>query len=162
MCLIGPPSSLKRRLAIRFCELRGLVYQYVSLNRDTSASDLRQRRELSGGTATLEMGPVLTAAVNGDVLILDGLGKVEPNLLPLINELLESRQMVIFLVAVSFVQTVRACRNWTTGFCCPAKPTIVWMTPARPIRVCCAATRIFASFRRSLRRLVLTPACHVC
>jgi hypothetical protein len=82
--------------------LRGIPYEYVSLNRDTSAADLRQRRELRDGNTTLEHGPVLRAAVNGHVLILDGLGKVEPNLLPLINELLESRQMELedgFLLA---------------------------------------------------------------
>ena len=73
--------------------MRSIPYEYVSLNRDTSAADLRQRRELKNGNTFLEHGPVLRAAINGHVLILDGLGKVEPNLLPLINELLESRQL---------------------------------------------------------------------
>lgn len=91
--LIGPSMSFNRMLAIRFCELRGLAYEFVSLSKDVTAADLRERRSIRNGALVFDMGPVLRAAVEGKVLILEGISKVESNLLPMINELLENRQM---------------------------------------------------------------------
>ena len=50
MFLMGPPSSLPRRLAMAYCELTGREMEYVSLSRDTTETDLKQRREIVGGT----------------------------------------------------------------------------------------------------------------
>ena len=50
MFLMGPPSPLPRRLAMAYCELTGREMEYVSLSRDTTETDLKQRREIVGGT----------------------------------------------------------------------------------------------------------------
>ena len=44
--LIGPPGPLKRRLAMLYCELRQREVEYLCLSRDTTESDLKQRREI--------------------------------------------------------------------------------------------------------------------
>lgn len=50
MFLIGPPGPLQRHIAMSFCELTGQEMEYVSLSRDTTETDLKQRREIIGGT----------------------------------------------------------------------------------------------------------------
>ena len=50
MFLVGAPSSLPRRLALAYCELTGREVEYVSLSRDTTETDLKQRREIVAGT----------------------------------------------------------------------------------------------------------------
>jgi hypothetical protein len=149
MFLIGDKLSgaMRRWLALRFCESVGREAEYVALTRDTSESDLKQRREIvEGGTAEFfdqvrrlnkyslrstlclfarlncfalgqlfaclsqlshavlfDHQGVVNAALYGRVLILEGLEKVERNVLPMINNLLENREMALedgrFLVA---------------------------------------------------------------
>lgn len=49
--LIGKPGPLKRRLALSYLELTNKSVEYVSLSHDTTEADLKQRREIIGGTA---------------------------------------------------------------------------------------------------------------
>ena len=51
MFLVGPPGTLQRHLALQFCELTGREVEYVSLSRDTTETDLKQRREIIQKTA---------------------------------------------------------------------------------------------------------------
>ena len=46
MFLLGPPGPLRRHLALAYCELTGREMEYVSLSRDTTETDLKQRREI--------------------------------------------------------------------------------------------------------------------
>ena len=50
MFLLGPPGPLRRHLALAYCELTGREMEYVSLSRDTTETDLNQRREIVAGT----------------------------------------------------------------------------------------------------------------
>ena len=50
MFLLGPPGPLRRHLALAYCELTGREMEYVSLSRDTTENDLKQRREIVAGT----------------------------------------------------------------------------------------------------------------
>lgn len=50
--LLGPPGPGKRHLAMQYLELTNRELEYVSLSRDTTESDLKQRREILNGTAT--------------------------------------------------------------------------------------------------------------
>ena len=54
MFLIGPPGPEKLRLAHTFAQLINSEVEYVALSRDTTESDLKQRREISSGTAYFE------------------------------------------------------------------------------------------------------------
>ncbi|KAL7546025.1 hypothetical protein ACHAWF_009370 [Thalassiosira exigua] len=71
----------------------GREIEWVSISRDTSEADLKQRKEVSNnGTKYVNQGPV-RAAINGRLLILDGLEKAERNVLPTLNNLLENREL---------------------------------------------------------------------
>ena len=96
MYLIGPPGPLRRRLAMLYCELRQREVEYLCLSRDTTESDLKQRREIvaGGSTSYTDQAPV-RAAINGRMLILDGLERAERNVLPTLNNLLENREMTL-------------------------------------------------------------------
>ncbi|CAE6937832.1 unnamed protein product [Symbiodinium sp. CCMP2456] len=97
MLLLGPPGSLRRQLALRFCELGGREAEVLTVTRDTTEADLKQRRELTrnGGSSETfyaDSAPV-RAALCGRILVLDGLEKAERNVLPTLNNLLENREM---------------------------------------------------------------------
>lgn len=49
--LIGPPGPRKRLLAMQYIELTNREHEYVALSRDTTESDLKQRREIIDGSA---------------------------------------------------------------------------------------------------------------
>ena len=93
-CPRRPPGAEKRRLAMLYCELRQREVEYVCLSRDTTESDLKQRREIvAGGTVLYTDQPPVRAALNGCVLVLDGLERCERNVLPTLNNLLENREL---------------------------------------------------------------------
>ena len=48
---IGRPSPLRRSLVMQYLELTGRELEYVALTRDTTETDLKQRREIRDGTA---------------------------------------------------------------------------------------------------------------
>lgn len=91
-----PPGELRRRIALRFCEVTQREFEIVSLSRDTTEADLKQRREIVGNSVRFFDQAAFRAAVEGRVLILEGLEKAERNILPLLNNLLENREMVGF------------------------------------------------------------------
>ncbi|RZF49335.1 hypothetical protein LSTR_LSTR012199 [Laodelphax striatellus] len=93
MFLIGRPGPLKRRLAMQYLQLTRREVEFVSLSRDTTESDLKQRREIKGGTARYIDQGAVRAAISGRVLVLEGIEKAERNVLPVLNNLLENREM---------------------------------------------------------------------
>uniref|UniRef100_A0A914XQV0 ATPase dynein-related AAA domain-containing protein n=1 Tax=Plectus sambesii TaxID=2011161 RepID=A0A914XQV0_9BILA len=101
--LIGVPGSVRRNLVMQYLEMSNREYEYLSLTRDTTEADIKQRREIRGGTAYYVDLCAVRAALNGRVLILDGVEKAERNVLPILNNLLENREMQLddgrFLVA---------------------------------------------------------------
>ncbi|EKX41778.1 hypothetical protein GUITHDRAFT_112197 [Guillardia theta CCMP2712] len=93
MFLIGGPGPRRRRLALHFCEVVGMEAEFLRITRDTTESDLKTRREISGGTASWHDQAPVRAAIHGRVLILDGIERAERNVLPTLNNLLENREM---------------------------------------------------------------------
>jgi hypothetical protein len=51
MFLIGSPGPLRRHLAMMYLEMTRREAEYVALSRDTTETDLKQRREIQSGTA---------------------------------------------------------------------------------------------------------------
>ncbi|KAF4787817.1 hypothetical protein TURU_167339 [Turdus rufiventris] len=49
--LIGPPGPLRRSIAMQYLELTKREVEYIALSRDTTETDLKQRREIRGGSA---------------------------------------------------------------------------------------------------------------
>ncbi|PIK51485.1 putative von Willebrand factor A domain-containing protein 8 [Apostichopus japonicus] len=99
--LIGPPGPLRRALAMQYLELTQREVEYIALTRDTTESDLKQRREIQKGNAFYIDQCAVRAAVEGRVLVLEGIEKAERNAPS--NNLLENREMQLedgrFLVA---------------------------------------------------------------
>nr|CAD7197513.1 unnamed protein product [Timema douglasi] len=91
--LLGRPGPLRRRLAMQYLELTNRELEFVSLSRDTTESDLKQRREIKSGTAIYFDQSAVRAAIHGRVLVLEGIEKAERNVLPVLNNLLENREM---------------------------------------------------------------------
>ncbi|XP_071949792.1 von Willebrand factor A domain-containing protein 8-like [Antedon mediterranea] len=101
--LIGPPGHLRRAIAMSYLELTKREVEYISLTRDTTETDLKQRREIQEGNAFYIDQCAVRAAMEGRVLVLEGIEKAERNVLPVLNNLLENREMQLedgrFLVA---------------------------------------------------------------
>lgn len=67
----------------------------MPLSKDVTDGDLKQRREIAGGSAFYVDQAAVRAATEGRILILDGIEKAERNVLPIINNLLENREMAL-------------------------------------------------------------------
>lgn len=93
MFLLGRPGPLRRALAMQYLQLTQRELEYVSLSRDTTEADLKQRREIQQGTATYFDQSAVRAATEGRVLVIEGVEKAERNVLPVLNNLLENREM---------------------------------------------------------------------
>ncbi|XP_014486715.1 PREDICTED: von Willebrand factor A domain-containing protein 8 [Dinoponera quadriceps] len=93
MFLMGGPGIRRRELALAFLELTGRELEFIALTRDTTEADLKQRREIKSGTAYYHDQSAVRAATNGRVLVIEGVEKAERNVLPVLNNLLENREM---------------------------------------------------------------------
>lgn len=51
MFLLGQPGPLRREIAMQFLELTQRELEYIALSRDTTESDLKQRREIKNKAA---------------------------------------------------------------------------------------------------------------
>nr|CAI5818604.1 unnamed protein product [Callosobruchus analis] len=91
--LLGPPGPRRRNIVMQYLELTNREHEYVALSRDTTESDLKQRREIVQGSAKYFDQSAVIAAKEGRVLVLEGIEKVERNVLPVLNNLLENREM---------------------------------------------------------------------
>uniref|UniRef100_A0A915HU87 ATPase dynein-related AAA domain-containing protein n=1 Tax=Romanomermis culicivorax TaxID=13658 RepID=A0A915HU87_ROMCU len=74
-------------------ELTEKEYEYLPLTRDITESDIKQRREIKDGSAFYVDQAAIKAAIHGRVLVLDGIEKAERNVLPILNNLLENREV---------------------------------------------------------------------
>lgn len=96
--LVGHASSsiYRRRLVLAYAELIQQPVEMLTISRDTTESDLKQKRVLTGtskGTIDFQDQAPVRAAKNGHLLVLDGLQNAERNVLPTLNGLLENREM---------------------------------------------------------------------
>lgn len=90
--LIGRPGPLRRSVVMQYLQLTQRELEYVALSRDTTESDLKQRREIIDGTAHYIDQSAVRAASEGRILVLEGIEKAERNVLPVLNNLLENRK----------------------------------------------------------------------
>ena len=67
--LIGRPGPLRRQVAMQYLQLTQREVEYVALSRDTTESDLKQRREIIDGTAHYIDQSAVRAASQGRVLV---------------------------------------------------------------------------------------------
>jgi hypothetical protein len=89
----GAGTGARHELIMQYLQLTGHEYEYLSLTRDTTEADIKQRREIVAGHAFYVDLCAVRAALNGRVLLVDGVEKAERNVLPILNNLLENREM---------------------------------------------------------------------
>jgi von Willebrand factor A domain-containing protein 8 len=100
---VGGDTIRRRRLAMAFAELIQQPVELLTVSQDTTESDLKQRRSLQHKrkinnevvqpSITFQDQAPVRAAINGHLLIIDGLHRAERNVLPTLNNLLENREM---------------------------------------------------------------------
>ncbi|XP_045483883.1 von Willebrand factor A domain-containing protein 8 [Pieris rapae] len=93
MFLLGRPGPSRRKVALQYLELTQRELEYVALSRDTTEADLKQRREIQNSTAKYFDQSAVRAATEGRILVIEGIEKAERNVLPVLNNLLENREM---------------------------------------------------------------------
>ena len=93
MCIVGDPGPTRRWLALTYCHYAQREVQFLCLSRDTAEADIKQRKEILDGSLLYVNQAAVTAALNGQVLVIEGLERAERNVLPVINNLLENREM---------------------------------------------------------------------
>ncbi|GMR32699.1 hypothetical protein PMAYCL1PPCAC_02894 [Pristionchus mayeri] len=91
--LIGPPGRLRSQIVLQYLELTQSEFEWLSITRDSTEGDIKQRREIRGGNAFYSDLGAVRAAIDGRVLVIDGVEKAERNVLPILNNLLENREM---------------------------------------------------------------------
>ncbi|CAJ0583659.1 unnamed protein product, partial [Mesorhabditis spiculigera] len=91
--LLGAPGLMRSHLVLQYLELINREYEYLSVTRDTTEADIKQRREILSGTAFYTDLCAVRAALEGRVLVIDGVERAERNVLPILNNLLENREM---------------------------------------------------------------------
>ncbi|KAH6910612.1 AAA domain-containing protein [Coprinopsis sp. MPI-PUGE-AT-0042] len=92
--LVSQPGPYARRLALTFASLINSEYEYIALHRDVGETELKQGREIrAGGTLAYVDSPAVRAVKHGRLLILEGIEKAERGIMPVLNNLLENREM---------------------------------------------------------------------
>lgn len=113
--LCGHPGPLRRQLVMTFANLCGLEVEYISCSRDTTESDLKQRREIIGKSVFFHDQPPIRAVLRGRLLVLDGIEYTERNVLPTLNNLLENREMSLedgrFITSPSTLELINKSRS---------------------------------------------------
>lgn len=135
MFLLGATGPMRRWLALHYCAVTNREMEYIALTRDTTESDLKQRKEImKGGSSVYIDQTVVAAALHGRVLVIEGLEKAERNVLPVINNLLENREMALedgrFLISPKRFETMK--REGQLGSLTTADGTTTKLVPVHP------------------------------
>lgn len=136
--LLASPGPFTRRLALTFLHLLNKPFEICVLHRDVGESELKQGREIRpGGVLEYTDSGAVRAAKEGKVLLLDGIERVERGVLPLLNNLLEYREMNLedgtHIVSASRYDLMVKNGEDTTGFI-PAHPDFRIVALGVPVR----------------------------
>ncbi|KAI0943485.1 hypothetical protein AcW1_002637 [Taiwanofungus camphoratus] len=92
--LLSQPGPYARRLALTFCSLINSEYEYIALHRDVGETELKQGREIrTGGNLAYVDSAAVRAVKHGRILIIEGIEKAERGIMPVLNNLLENREI---------------------------------------------------------------------
>ena len=104
ICLVGPRGSGKSTVAREFAERAGYAAEMggagvetVHLVKDTTARDLLQRRSTDAqGNTVWELSPLVHAAVEGRLVVLDGIDRLPSDTLSVLHSLFHHRDLTLF------------------------------------------------------------------
>ena len=96
-CLIGPKGSGKSTLVIELCkQLNQTMEQMVLYNDMTSRDLIQQRTTKQSGDTNWKDSPLVKAARNGHVMILDGIHRLHSSTIAILNRLIHDRELQLY------------------------------------------------------------------
>lgn len=85
-CLIGPAGCGKSISISKVAEVLGLDIENIILYQDMTARDLlQQRTTLPNGDTVWKLSPLVSAALDGKIAVLDGLHRIHPSTLSVLH-----------------------------------------------------------------------------
>uniref|UniRef100_A0A3B3ZXK2 AAA+ ATPase domain-containing protein n=1 Tax=Periophthalmus magnuspinnatus TaxID=409849 RepID=A0A3B3ZXK2_9GOBI len=97
ICLIGAKGCGKSAIAREFAEILGYSIEPVMLYQDMTARDLLQQRfTLPNGDTAWRPSPLVLAALEGKLLLLDGIHRVNLGTLAVLSRLLHDRELDLY------------------------------------------------------------------
>lgn len=93
-CIVGDKGTGKSLLVRKFAGLLGYQVQYFPLHKDITSRDLLQRRATTdSGDTKWENSGLITAALNGNIALLDTIDSLSPGVLGSIQQLIIDREI---------------------------------------------------------------------
>ncbi|NXH22609.1 VWA8 protein, partial [Bucco capensis] len=97
MCLIGGKGCGKTVIAKEFADILGYTIEPIMLYQDMTARDLLQQRyTLPNGDTAWRPSPLVTAALEGKLVILDGIHRINPGTLAVLQRLIHDRELTLY------------------------------------------------------------------
>lgn len=96
-CLIGPKGCGKSATVLRLASMLNYDVESIVLYQDITSRDLiQQRNTLPNGDTVWTYSPLIQAALDGKLAILDGIDKVHPSTLSVIHSLVHDREVHLY------------------------------------------------------------------
>lgn len=93
-CLIGPAGCGKTVSVMKVAEILKKDVETIILYQDMTSRDLLQQRStLENGDTIWRFSPLVTAALEGKIAILDGLHRIHPSTLSVLHRLVRDREL---------------------------------------------------------------------
>ncbi|KAF4787814.1 von Willebrand factor A domain-containing protein 8 [Turdus rufiventris] len=97
MCLIGGKGCGKTVIAKEFADILGYSIEPIMLYQDMTARDLLQQRyTLPNGDTAWRPSPLVTAALEGKLVLLDGIHRINPGTLAVLQRLIHDRELTLY------------------------------------------------------------------
>nr|CAD7197515.1 unnamed protein product [Timema douglasi] len=94
ICLIGPRGCGKSATVRTLSDILGYNIEPIVLYQDMSSRDLiQQRTTLSNGDTVWKYSPLVTAALEGKLAVLDGVHRIHPSTLAVVHRLVHDREL---------------------------------------------------------------------
>ncbi|KAJ3641595.1 hypothetical protein Zmor_028095 [Zophobas morio] len=93
-CLVGPKGCGKSILVQQVAEILGKATENIVLYQDMTARDLvQQRTTLDNGDTVWQLSPLVLAALEGKIAVLDGINRIHPSTLSVLHRLVQDREL---------------------------------------------------------------------
>ena len=119
-CIIGPRGCGKSVIIERLAQILGYEIEPVILYQDMTARDLlQQRTTLTNGDTIWRYSPLVMAALEGKMAVLDGIHRVHKGTLAVLHRLVHDRELQLYdgtrlLGHDRFEEARKACGNIST------------------------------------------------
>lgn len=95
VCLVAKKGEGKTAMVEAMAAEVGRATQTIYLYRDMTSRDLLQQRYIdAGGNTDWKLGPAIVAATRGDILVLDGIDRLESDTLSCLHQLIVDRTLL--------------------------------------------------------------------